>query len=338
MKKITIVLILVIVLVFFPITIFSWWRNVTKAVSPSKDKISLVIPKGMPAEDVGSRLFEEGLIQSPIAFKIYVQLFDRSGSINAGEFVLSPSMSLYEIVDRLGEGPVELWTTVPEGLRREEVVERFVDGLEMDVSSATVFRSDFIKLTKDKEGFLFPDTYLFPRDASASAVVKRLLSTFDARIDRELLEGIDNSEYSLNEIVIVASIIERETKTDEERPVVAGILWKRLETPGWLLQVDATVQYAVASSNSKCVKGGVNCEWWPVLSIDDLEINSPYNSYMVKSLPPTPIANPGLSSIRAAIYPRDSEYWYYIHDNSSTIHFAKDLSGHNSNIRLYLNK
>jgi UPF0755 protein len=125
----------------------------------------------------------------------------------------------------------------------------------------------------------------------------------------------------------MASIIERETKTNEERPVVAGILWKRLEND-WPLQVDATLQYAIANSET----------WWPILTKEDLEINSSYNSYKFTVLPPTPIASPGLSSIKASANPQDSDYWFYIHDPEAQIHYAETIEEHNNNIRKYLGK
>lgn len=138
---------------------------------------------------------------------------------------------------------------------------------------------------------------------------------------------------SLNEIITLASIVERETKTDEERPLVAGILIKRLKD-GWPLQVDASVQYAVATKNCKVF--GAECKWWPILSKEDMSINSPFNSYKFKGLPPHPIANPGLSSIKAVIYPKESDYWFYLHDKSGKIYFAKTTEEHKENIRKYL--
>lgn len=322
-----------------------WWRSNTSALTSTENFQSFVIPKGRSAMQVGSKLEDEELIKSSLAFKIYVQVFGKSKSINAGEFKLSPSMSLVEIIEALGEGPLELWVTIPEGLRREEIIERYVKDLEMGAEEFE-FRLEFLSLTKDNEGYLFPDTYLFPRDATADLIVKTMLSNFEKKTN-EFQDGIDNSKYSLNQIVTMASIIERETKTNEERSVVAGILFKRLETEGWLVQADATIQYAVAGKECPgrntapivCPEEIIKTiNWWPILTKDDLEIDSPYNSYKYKALPPTPIANPGLSSINAAIFPEDSPYWFYIHDSDAKIHYGKTISEHNSNVRRYLGK
>ena len=140
---------------------------------------------------------------------------------------------------------------------------------------------------------------------------------------------------SLNQVIIMASLIERETRGVEEKPVVAGIIYKRLES-GWPLQVDATLQYAI--SNENCKNKIDNCTWWTPLIKENMNINSPYNSYEIKGLPPTPIASPGLSSIKAAIYPEESGYWFYLHDPDGDIHFARTMEEHNDNIREYLGK
>ncbi|MBI4033134.1 MAG: endolytic transglycosylase MltG, partial [Candidatus Blackburnbacteria bacterium] len=141
--------------------------------------------------------------------------------------------------------------------------------------------------------------------------------------------------------VTLASIVERETLTDEERPIVAGILLKRLEA-GWPLQADATLQYAIASVNCTLRKEtsaaqSVKCEdWWPIPSSEDKKIKSLYNTYLNRGLPPGPIANPGLSSIKAVVSPQDSPYWFYLHDGNGKIHYAKTSEEHAENIRKYL--
>jgi len=283
------------------------------------------------------KILQHGLVKSPLAFKFYVQLTGRQNKINSGEFDLSPSMSLTEVVGALGKGPLELWVTIPEGLRREEIADVFANSLEKSAIGESDFRSQFLSLTEDKEGYLFPDTYLFAPEAGAQQVVNVLENTFETKVTQGLAEEIQKSKYSLDEVITMASILERETITDEERSIVAGVLWKRLETPGWLVQADATIQYVIGADN--CRNTPRNCEdWWPILTRDDLDTNSPYNSYKSKPLPPTAIANPGLSSIEAAANPQSSEYWFYIHDSDSQIHFAEDINGHNNNVRKYLGK
>ena len=225
--------------------------------------------------------------------------------------------------------------TIPEGLRKEEIAEKFINTLGKKEDVAATFRQEFLSETKSKEGFLFPETYLFPKDASASAVSAKLLATFDKKVDSKMKEDAKSSGYTLSQLITLASIIERETKTPQERPVVSGILFKRLANR-WPLQVDAALQYAVASA--KCRVQSAECKWWESLTKDDLEVASPYNTYKYSGLPPAPIANPGLSSISAVIYPEESPYWFYLHDADGKIHYAKTIEEHNENIRIYLDK
>ncbi len=289
-----------------------WFYQNAKPLSTNENFKDFLITKGMGASQIGNKLQKEGFIKSPLAFKVYVQVTGQAGRIQAGEYRLSPNLSLFGIVTELLRGPRELWITIPEGLRREEIVQKFASSLGKD----DAFIDEFLRVSIGAEGYLFPDTYLFPKTASGSGVVKKLRSTFDLRT-QEL-------ELTKNQ-VILASLIERETKTDEERPVVAGILLNRLNI-GMALQVDASVQYAVGNSEN----------WWPVLTREDLSINSPYNTYKFPGLPPAPIANPGLSSLRAAANPEESDYFYYLHDSEGLIHYAETLEEHNANVAKYL--
>ena len=279
-----------------------------------------MITKGTSAMQVGNNLYKAGLIKSPLAYKIYIQFTGKSGKIPAGEFRIASNMNLFQVVESLLKGPIELWVTVPEGLRREEIAAKFTAGLDRDQT----FTDEFLVASKGKEGTLFPDTYLFPKDASASAIVAKMTSTFKSKTASLDSSG---SPLSFQEKLILASIIERETKTDEERPIVAGVLMNRLNI-GMALQVDAAVQYAVGTPKN----------WWPILTRDDLTSVSKFNTYKYAGLPPSPIANPGISSIKAAYAPKDSDYWYYIHDPKGLIHYAKTLSEHNANVSKYLEK
>ncbi|MBL7036382.1 endolytic transglycosylase MltG [Candidatus Microgenomates bacterium] len=282
-------------------------NNSVKPVSGDDSVHSFLITKGSSASQIGKNLQKEGLIKSSLAFKIYVQFTGRQSKISAGEFRLSPSQSLFEIVATLQKGPVEIWVTIPEGLRHEEIAQKFADELSKD----NQFVNEFIALSSTHEGYLFPDTYLFPKSTTASKIVEKMLSTFDIRTKT----GVTENQ------VIMASIIERETKGDAEKPVVAGILYKRIENE-WPLQVDASIQYA---------KG----DWKPILS-SDKELNSSYNTYKFQGLPIGPISNPGIASINAAVNPTTSDYWYYLHDEKGVIHYGLDLDDHNANIRKYL--
>ena len=306
-----------------------WFKSVGSPVSSDTSLKDFLIVKGSSASLVGNNLFKEGLIKNALAFKIYIQVTGKAKSIPAGEYRLSGSYSLFKLVDELTKGPTEIWVTIPEGLRREEIADKFATAF----GKGEEFKQEFIEKSDGQEGYLFPDTYLFPKTASASSVVAKMRSTFDKKI-ADLQEKIDSGSLTLNQAVTLASIVERETKFADERPIVAGILLNRLNI-GMGLQADATVQYAVAS---KTCKTQSPCEWWPILTRDDLEIASSYNTYRFRGLPPGPIASPGLSSIKAAVEPEASEYLYYLHDSKGQAHYAKTLEEHNENVRKYLGK
>jgi len=310
---------------------FIWWSAVTKAPSASSEVVRVVIKKGRTASQIANDLYEKGLIRSPLAFKFYVQLSGKSRSIGAGEFGIPRNIDMYEVLDKLSGSPLEVWVTIPEGLRKEEVVEKFIKGLEIPTDRQEQFRKKFMNTIV--EGYAFPDTYLFSRDVDGEFVARKMMEVFDQKVGKvENDKGRHN--LSSQEVVILASIIERETRREDERPVVAGILLNRLKI-GMALQVDATVQYAVASI--RCGARPSLCqEWWPKLTLEDLKVDSPFNTYKFPGLPPAAIANPGLQSIRAVLDPAETDYLYYLHDPDGVIHYARTISEHYNNVARYL--
>lgn len=315
--------------------IFIWWNNASQPVDKSNDiPQRFVITKGQSAEKVSASLKESGLIKDAFAFRIYAQVTGKAGKIQAGNYTLTPNVSLPQMLDLLLEGPKELWVTYPEGLRREEIAIKTIEVLGMEADSAKTFYHDFLKETEEDEGFLFPDTYLFPRDVTARIVAEKLLSTFDVKVTSKMISDARDAGMSINQVITLASIVERETLTDEERPVVAGVLLKRMEI-GMPLQTDATLQYITGTQ--RCTLGfRPDCDWWEPPTIADKETRSAYNTYINRGLPPAPIANPGLQSVKAVIYPQESPYLYYIHDKDGKIHYAATIEEHNANVAKYL--
>jgi len=314
--KLSLIILALLILLFGGL--FVYMKLAFLAPSTDSSKISFMVNKGSSISLIGNNLEKAGLIKNAFVFKYYVQLNNLQNKIQAGEFELASNLTLTQIVEKLKKGPREILVTIPEGLRREEIAIKFATSLGKDES----FIQEFLSLTASKEGYLFPDSYLFPKEATATQIVNRITSTFSQKIP----------DVTYNQL-IMASMLERETFADSEKPLVAGVLYKRIEN-GWPLQVDATLQYAKDSLKFKDVIEK-NKYWEPIYSADK-EIDSPFNTYKNLGLPPSPIANPGLSTIKASINPEASEYWYYIHDNEGQIHFAKDLDGHNANIVKYL--
>lgn len=314
-------------LLLFPFFVFvalavagAWFFVNLQPVSATQTFQSFVISKGDTASGIGTKLESGGLIRSALVFKIYLKLFANEGALQAGSYRLSPSFNVSQTISVLSKGPVEIWVTIPEGLRREEIAAKFAMGLDKPQS----FISEFLTASSGNEGYLFPDTYTFSTDATASQIVTKMLATFKLKTANLSITKDD---------VILASILERETRTDTERPIVAGILENRMNI-GMGLQIDATVQYAVASAKYR--GQSTKYDWWPSVTPSELRFNSPYNTYVVRGLPPSPISNPGLSTLQAAISPTKSNYLYYLHDSNGQIHYAETLKEQNANIAKYL--
>jgi UPF0755 protein len=281
------------------------------------------IPKGQAITVIGQRLQEAGLIKNVLAFRAMVKLEGLSNKIQAGSFELSPGMTLSEIGSALTVGADDVWVTIPEGWRTEEIAES-LDKQELDAFN----KEEFLTLADASEGMLFPETYLVPRDMDTEAIYGLLTRTFEQKVVEGLKADIAKSDHSLEEILTMASIIEREAATPEQMRHVSGILWNRIEI-GMPLQADATLQYAKGYDK-------VKQSWWSPPLGDDRQLNSPYNSYTNPGLPPSPICNPGLEAIKAAINPDDVDDLFYVHDNQGNMHYSVTYDEHLANIQKYL--
>ncbi len=339
MKKVILAVSLLVLILIFS-SVVGGWFFLTSPVSKTKVAKIFVVPKGVTASYVAQKLESGGIIKSALVFKVYMKVTNGASKIKPGEFKLYTNDSMYKVIDALFGPPLEVWVTIPEGMRREQIVGKVMNGLEMPDSDRVAFLDSFLEETKGKEGYLFPDTYLFPPDITASMVTKKMLDTFDQKFDAEARQKAFSNGLDLNTVVTLASLVERETRNPEEKPVIAGIILKRMKA-GWLLQIDATVQYAIASENCKLQNNNrsddrENCVWWPDVFGDDLSITSPFNTYENIGFPPFPIANPGIDSLSASASPQDSPYWFYLHDTKGQIHYGATLEEHNENVSKYL--
>lgn len=319
MKKIQAIFLILIFLIGFFIVFY--YQGIKPYNKLDKSTKIFVIPPGQPLDEIINNLEKEKLIRSKIVFYFVVKKLGIEKKIQAGDFRLSPSMDVYQIAKNLTHGTLDIWVTLVEGLRKEEIG-------EIISKSFNIKEIEFTSLAK--EGYLFPDTYLIPKYANAEIVIKILTDNFNKKFTQDLKIKAAKKGLSENEVVILASLVEKEAKSFADKKVVAGILLKRLDSD-WPLQVDATIQYALGYQTKEKT-------WWKkYLAIDDLKIDSPYNTYKNKGLPPGPICNPGLDSIRAVIEAdKDTPYWYYISDKKGNMHYAKTLEEHNQNIEKYL--
>ena len=302
---------------------FIYILNLFQPVNPQdKQIVKFVIPKGAAISAVAQKLQAQGLTKSQWALRLYLKLNPVIEKIQAGSFELSPSMNVAAIVETFNQGTNDIWITFPEGLRREEIAQSLA---EYDL--AFYDQSKFLSQTVGLTGQLFPDTYLVPKEITTQALIILLTNTFEQKIEALSVE-IDNSDHTFNELLTMASILEREARGATQMQQVAGVLWRRLAM-GMPLQVDATLQYAKGYNDQ-------TLGWWtPPLAVDK-ELVSKFNTYLNPGLPPHPICNPGYDAIYAALKPIASSYIFYIHDNDGNIHFATTLDEHNTNVNRYL--
>ncbi|MBI5356290.1 endolytic transglycosylase MltG [Candidatus Collierbacteria bacterium] len=312
-------------------SIFIYWylSNIQPVSQIKAPEQIFIVRKGQSTKAILKRLQQEKIIKSSLATEIYLFLAKQRQGFQAGSFKLSPSMAIGEIANVLKTGIIDTWITIPEGWRAEQIV----DELKNQGLLENLNFNELYKLFRQSEGRLFPDTYLFAKDSSAEKIIEKMTENFDAKILSLTSERINPLTH---ELIIQASLVEREARHDVDRPLIASVLKNRLKI-GMALQVDATLQYAKATQeirNRKQETG--NNEWWGPVIPSDKNINSPYNTYKFPGLPPGPIANPGIEAIKAVLNPAETDYLYYISEPDGTTHYAKNLEGHNANIRKYL--
>lgn len=296
--------------------IFLWWQNGLSAVNPNSTAAKIfVVAKGSSVQQIAESLKEEQLIKNPTIFSFYIKQQNLDAKLQAGSFRLSPAMSVSQIAKMMTTGTLDIWITIPEGKRAEEIADMLSEVMPTYDES---WRNALIA----EEGYLFPDTYLIPREATVEQVIAIMRNNFDTKF-----AGItNNTTLDQSDLVILASMIERETRHDEDRPIVSSVMHNRLDI-NMALQIDATIQYA---------KGKTGDKWWvPVTREEYVSVKSPYNTYLSPGLPPGPIANPGLKSLEAAANPDDTPYLYYITDKTGVNRYARTHDEHNANINRY---
>jgi len=310
--------------------------------SPASDDSTLIlftITPGETAATIGTRLERAGLIRDAGLFRLLVRYRGVDAQLEAGDYQLRPNMSLEEIVDLLRSGrPSELMITIPEGWRVEEIAEmleerELVKAEEfLRVVREGEFDYDFLSDRPEGvslEGYLFPDTYGIPPDFEAPQIIEMMLANFGRRFTPEMRQEATRRGMSIHEVLTVASLVEREARIPEERPIIASVYLNRLEA-GWLLESDATAQYALGYQEG-------TGQWWksPISLEEMTHIHSPYNTYLYPGLPPGPICNPGLASIQAVINPAQTNYMYFYHKGDGSHAFAESYEEHLENQRRY---
>lgn len=315
MKKTSILLVILALCTF---SFFVWWNNGTSPVESTNINVTtFVVDKGEGIRQIANNLKSRGLIKDPIVFFLLVRQLGLDGKIQAGDFRLSPSFSAEKIARTLTVGTSDIWVTIPEGKRSGEVAKILEDKLSLSEPNIAQKLALY-------EGYLFPDTYSFPKDVTLETVITTMRNNFANKF-----ATIENtSGRTEKEIVIIASLIEREARHPEDQPLIASVIENRLDID-MPLQIDATVQYAIGFEPS------TNSWWKKAVTFDDLKIVSSYNTYTRAGLPPGPIANPGIGALRSAANPASTDYLFYISDSNGVNHYARTLAEHNANIEKY---
>lgn len=277
---------------------------------------TVTIKEGSTLFEISRKLQDERIINFPVWFRMFAIILGGENSMQAGEYKFSLPQNSLQVAIRMVQGDHNLdlvKITIPEGYNVFDIAKLF--------KKEFPFFDEAKFLSEAPEGYLFPDTYFFPMSTTASTTIKKMNDNFYKKI-KALEEQIMASNKSLEEIISMASIIEREANRSPDREIISGILWSRLEK-GIPLQVDASFIY-------------VNGETTFDLSLSDLKIDSPYNTYVYKGLPPTPIANPGIKSIEASLNPTKSPYLYFLTGHDGHMYYAKTFNEHIENKKKYL--
>ncbi len=289
---------------------------------------TFVVRSGEGVSKIAGHLASEGLIIQPLGFRLFARVNGLDKKIKAGEYSLSGSMSPSEILDKLISGKVLLYRlTIPEGYTMAQIA-------DLVGSSGIAGRDDFLKALANKrlmekrgieadsfEGYLFPDTYFFPKNTPAGKIVDVLVTRFRAVFTPERLGRAEELGLSVHEVVTLASIIEKETGAPRERPLISSVFHNRLKR-GMRLESDPTVIYGIEEFDGNITR-------------KHLDAPTAYNTYRIRGLPPGPIANPGEKAIEAALYPADTSYIYFVAKKDGTHHFSTNIQEHNRAVARY---
>ena len=312
----------------------AWWiyaRLIEPYRGYSEADVFVEVPAGSGPAAIGARLADAGVVRDAWTFRAAVLVSGRARHLKAGEYRFDAPLHALDVVDRIARGDVyRRRLTFREGLTIREMAQVFeergfgrADEFRQAAANASLI-SDLDPLATDLEGYLFPETYALPRGTTAAAVVQQMVDAFRNALTPEITNAMASAGLTVRQLVTLASLVEKETGTPEERPLVAAVYANRVRL-GMGMQADPTVIYALQKAG----------RYDGNLTREDLQFDSPYNTYRYAGLPPGPIAAPGKASLEAAARPADVGYLYFVSKNDGSHVFASTLDEHNRNVRTW---
>ncbi|NLY84492.1 MAG: endolytic transglycosylase MltG [Acholeplasmataceae bacterium] len=319
---------ILILSLFILVTVFAYgaWNNYGgNADMAATGKVVVVIRAGMSTGEIADMLHKNNLISSPAFFRIQSRLANLDSSMQAGEYELEGGMTNGRIIEVFAKGMVrQLKITIPEGFTIEQIARKIeTEGfgkadtfklLAKDFAPYEYMKSENTEITYMAEGFAYPSTYYVTKGATEKEILTMMVKEFDAALRAEYRKMAQERNLNIRDLVNLASLVEKEAIFADERPLIAGVFWKRLQI-GMPLQSDTTIQYILGTQKSE-------------ISIADTKINSPYNTYQHTGLPPGPIANPGLGSIEAVLRPKETKFLYFVANLEGRHNFTETYQEH----------
>lgn len=304
---------------------FLYYNSVINHPLKGSEEIEVIVNKGDTLYNLLSKLKNEGKLKNLPLTKLYIKINSVSGNIKPGNYKIQSDITLGNFIDEIKKGNEadnSVKVTIPEGFDINKIALKLQEaGLvekEAFINSVKDYAApEYIKSSKDKkyniEGFLFPDTYSFKKGSSNNEIIEKMMKRFEEVLEeseKELNKSV--SKDKIEETIIIASMIEKEARNKEEMPIIASVMKNRINKK-MPLQIDATVLYALGTHKE-------------IVTYKDLEVNSPYNTYKIPSLPAGPIASPGKEAIKAAINPAETNYLYYLYDKKGSHFFTADYN------------
>jgi len=319
-KKWALYLLVIVLFIFF-------YRSLFGPVGGAKESL-FIVPKDQNGFDVVQKLEEGKFIKNSALFKFFKNTFLLHISIEPGGYRLNGAMWAWDILKKINGKPDLLWVSFGGCLRKEQIGEILGHALGWSDGELEKWNTQYTNVQPEYfEGVYYPDTYLLPVNEAGDKIAKRLIDRFNEKFS-PLADKYIAANIRWVTGLKIASLIAREAAGKQDMHLISGIIWNRLDI-GMPLQIDATMQYTLGKNSQG--------KWWGTIDINEKQNNSPYNSYLYKGLPPTPICSPSIDYIEAALNPQETDCLYYLHDGEQQIHCAKTYEEHLENIKAYLN-